>query len=49
LPKVTAGLLAYEHSLVCPDSLERAGTAFFNVNVAVGFLIFMAVAADVFL
>ncbi|NOZ77237.1 MAG: 4-hydroxybenzoate octaprenyltransferase, partial [Euryarchaeota archaeon] len=46
---VTAVLLVYEHSLVSPSNLERAGTAFFNVNVAVGFLTFLAVAADVFL
>ncbi len=36
---LTAGLLAYEHSLVRPDDLTRVNVAFFNVNgvISVGF------------
>jgi 4-hydroxybenzoate polyprenyltransferase len=44
-----AALLYYEHSMVSPHNLDKVGRAFFGVNVAVGFLIFLAVAGDVFL
>jgi 4-hydroxybenzoate polyprenyltransferase len=46
---IIALLLAYEHSLVSPENLQKVGMAFFNVNVAVGLLTLLAVAGDVFL
>jgi 4-hydroxybenzoate polyprenyltransferase len=41
-----AALLAYEHRLVRPDDLTRVNAAFFNVNVAVAFVVMTAVLLD---
>ncbi len=46
---IIALLLVYEHSMVSPDNLQKVGMAFFNVNVVVGILTFLAIAGDVFL
>jgi 4-hydroxybenzoate polyprenyltransferase len=43
---LTAGLLAYEHSLVTGDDLSRVNVAFFNVNGCISLLLMAAVAAD---
>ncbi len=41
-----AGLLAYEHSLVRPNDLDRVNIAFFNVNAVVSVGLFAVVAID---
>lgn len=46
---IIALLLIYEHSLISPENLQEVGKAFFNVNVVVGILTFLAIAGDVFL
>ena len=43
----TAGLLAYEHSLVRPGDLRRLDAAFFTVNGVVSVVFFVFVAMDV--
>lgn len=40
---VTAGLLAWEHSLVKPDDLSRVNVAFFNINSYISLTLFIAV------
>ncbi len=42
---IVAGLLVYEHSLVCPDDLSQINMAFFNVNgiISIGLMIFIIV------
>ena len=39
-------LLAYEHSLVRPEDMSRANTAFFTVNGWIGILLFVSVMID---
>jgi 4-hydroxybenzoate polyprenyltransferase len=41
-----AGLLVYEHSLVCPDDLRRLDAAFFTVNGVISLVFFAFVLAD---
>jgi len=43
----TAGLLAYEHSIVRPDDLRRLDAAFFTLNGVISVVFFAFVAADV--
>jgi 4-hydroxybenzoate polyprenyltransferase len=40
---ITAGLLAWEHSLVKPDDLSRVNVAFFNINSYISLTLFIAV------
>ena len=40
---ISAGLLAWEHSLVRPDDLSRVNVAFFNVNGYISVTLFVAV------
>jgi 4-hydroxybenzoate polyprenyltransferase len=42
---ISAGLLAWEHSLVKPDDLSRVNVAFFNVNSYISLTLFIAVLA----
>ncbi len=42
---ITAGLLAWEHSLVKPDDLSRVNVAFFNVNSYISLTLLSAVLA----
>ena len=42
---ISAGLLAWEHSLVKPDDLSRVNVAFFNVNSYISLTLFSAVLA----
>jgi 4-hydroxybenzoate polyprenyltransferase len=46
---VIAGLLAWEHRLVRPDDLSRAGVAFFHLNAVVSAVYLAAVLAGVLL
>jgi 4-hydroxybenzoate polyprenyltransferase len=39
-------LLVYEHRLVRPDDLTRVNVAFFRVNAAISFALFLAGSAD---
>lgn len=39
-------LLVYEHAIVKPHDLRKVNRAFFHVNVAVGFLVFLGAAGD---
>lgn len=41
-----AGLLVWEHALVRPDDLSRVNQAFFTANAAIGLVLLMAIAAD---
>jgi len=41
-----AALLAWEHSLVRPDDLSRVNQAFFTANAAIGLVLLVAIAAD---
>jgi 4-hydroxybenzoate polyprenyltransferase len=43
---VTAALLAYEHWIVRADDLRRLNEAFFQVNVAIAFVMLLATAVD---
>lgn len=43
---LVAGLLLYEHSLVRPDDLSRAGVAFFNINALISLGLLGAGIAD---
>jgi 4-hydroxybenzoate polyprenyltransferase len=43
---VVAGLLAYEHMLVCPDDLSRLDAAFFNMNGYISVTIFCFTLVD---
>ncbi|MEP7342668.1 MAG: UbiA-like polyprenyltransferase [Acidobacteriota bacterium] len=45
----TAGLLVYQHRLVRADDLSRLNMAFFNTNAYVSVILFVTIAADVFL
>ncbi|KJS14810.1 MAG: prenyltransferase [Peptococcaceae bacterium BRH_c4b] len=45
---VSVGLLMYQHSLVRPDDLSRAGVAFFNLNGALSVLMFAFTVLDIF-
>ncbi len=45
---VSVGLLMYQHSLVRPDDLSRAGVAFFNLNGALSVLMFVFTVLDIF-
>lgn len=45
---VSVGLLMYQHSLVKPDDLSRAGVAFFNLNGALSVLMFVFTVLDIF-
>jgi len=42
---ITAGLLAWEHSLVKPDDLSRINLAFFNINSYISVTLFITVLA----
>ena len=46
---VTAGLLVYQHRLVRADDLSRLNVAFFTTNAYVSVIIFVTIAADLFL
>ena len=41
------GLLIYEHRLVTPDDLSKAGIAFMNLNAAISVAYFVFTAVDV--
>ena len=43
---VIAVLLVWEHSLVRPDDLSRVNQAFFTANAAIGLILLVAIAAD---
>jgi 4-hydroxybenzoate polyprenyltransferase len=43
---LVGGLLIYEHSIVKPNDLSRAGVAFFNVNGVVGILLLCCFLGD---
>ncbi len=45
----TAILLVYQHSLVRADDLSRLNLAFFTTNAYVSVILFVTVAADIFL
>ena len=45
----TAALLIYQHSLVKADDLSRLDMAFFTTNAYVSVILFVTVAADIFL
>lgn len=45
----TAALLVYQHRLVRADDLSRLNMAFFNTNAYVSVILFVTIAADVFL
>lgn len=45
----TAALLVYQHRLVRADDLSRLNVAFFNTNAWVSVILFVTIAADVFL
>ena len=45
----TAGLLIYQHRLVRADDLSRLNMAFFTTNAYVSVILFVTIAADVFL
>ncbi|MBP6822485.1 MAG: putative 4-hydroxybenzoate polyprenyltransferase [Acidobacteria bacterium] len=45
----TAALLFYQHRLVRADDLSRLNVAFFNTNAWVSVILFVTIAADVFL
>jgi 4-hydroxybenzoate polyprenyltransferase len=44
---VIAALLVWEHSLVRPDDLSRVNQAFFTANAAIGLILLVAIAADI--
>ena len=44
-----AALLVYEHALVRPDDLSRAGQAFFHVNSVVSLGLLLVVALDLWI
>jgi 4-hydroxybenzoate polyprenyltransferase len=46
---LTAGLLAYEHSLVKPDDLARVNVAFFHVNAVISLGLLLVGVADIWL
>jgi len=46
---LVGGLLVYEHRIVRPGDLSRAGVAFFNVNGAVGIVLFCCFLGDLLL
>ncbi len=46
---LTAGLLVYQHRLVRADDLSRLNMAFFTTNAYVSVILFVTIAADVFL
>jgi 4-hydroxybenzoate polyprenyltransferase len=41
-----AGLLVWEHALVRPDDLSRVNQAFFTANAAIGLVLLVAIAVD---
>jgi 4-hydroxybenzoate polyprenyltransferase len=45
---VSVGLLMYQHALVRPGDLSRAGVAFFNLNGALSVLMFVFTVLDIF-
>jgi 4-hydroxybenzoate polyprenyltransferase len=45
----TAGLLVYQHRMVRADDLSRLNMAFFTTNAWVSVILFLTIAADVFL
>ena len=45
----TAGLLIHQHRLVRPDDLSRLDFAFFTTNAYVSVILFVTIAADIFL
>jgi len=46
---VIAFLLFYEHKLISPENISQAGVAFFNINAVISFVLFFAIALDIFL
>lgn len=46
---VAVGLLLYQHALVKPDDLSRAGVAFFNLNGTLSVLMFVFAVLDIFI
>ena len=46
---IVAGLLLYEHSIVRPDDLSRAGVAFFQINALISIGLLVAGIADLVL
>jgi 4-hydroxybenzoate polyprenyltransferase len=44
-----AGLLVWEHALVRPDDLSRVNQAFFTANAAIGLVLLVAIAVDLWL
>jgi 4-hydroxybenzoate polyprenyltransferase len=45
----TAALLIYQHRLVRADDLSRLNMAFFTTNAYVSLILFVTIAADIFL
>ena len=45
----TAALLTYQHRLVRADDLSRLNLAFFTTNAYVSMILFVTIAADIFL
>jgi 4-hydroxybenzoate polyprenyltransferase len=45
----TALLLVHQHRLVRPDDLSKLNVAFFNTNAYVSVILFVTIAADIFL
>lgn len=46
---VTAALLIYQHSIVKANDLSRLNAAFFTTNAVVSIVLFLTIAADIFL
>jgi 4-hydroxybenzoate polyprenyltransferase len=44
-----AGLLVWDHALVRPDDLSRVNQAFFTANAAIGLVLLVAIAVDLWL
>jgi 4-hydroxybenzoate polyprenyltransferase len=45
---ITAGLLAWEHSLVKPDDLSKINLAFFNINGYIAIVLFVTTLASLY-
>jgi 4-hydroxybenzoate polyprenyltransferase len=46
---ITAALLIYQHSIVKANDLSRLNAAFFTTNAFVSVILFVTIAADIFL
>jgi len=41
-------LLVYEHRILTPENLSKVGVAFFNINAAISFILFLSIVLDIF-